>query len=293
VTRYLFAILVLLAATAWPVVSAAGSAVVVMTISGGDLPHPVRLAPADEDAFSRRINTPPRLDNRPERATGATYTLTSPYWSDILLRPGRPPVEEAATYFAEGGIVRARQAGQDIWLALDLRQQAILARYLRLTKAGALDERPSLVSVLVASVREENVTVEAAGSPLTAGQVGALWSALASTRTPQFLDTPQPPKAEGGVWLVFGLEEGRSLQLFYEPRSASLTDALGTERYSVTPALAAVLGSIKPTPHSIDDAVNPGSSAWWVVMIAGGILGLAAAYWFLRHPLRLPFEPKG
>ena len=275
-------------------VSATTSLALGMTISGGDLPHPVRLAAADEDAFRRRINTPPRLDNRPDRAAGQTYTLTSPYWSDILLRPGRPSVDEAATYFVEGGIVRARQGGQDIWLALDLRQQAILARYLRFTKAGSLDERPSLLSVLVAAVREENVTVEAAGSALTADQEGALWSALASTRPPQFLETSKAPKADGGIWLVFGLEEGRSLQLFYQPGSpATLTDALGTERYGVNAALASVLGSVKPSPRSIDDETNPGSKAWWVLMIAGGIICLAAAAWLIRHPLRLPFEPKG
>jgi hypothetical protein len=60
--------LVLLTATAWLPVSATASVAPGMTISGGDLPHPVRLAAADEDAFRRRINTPPRLDSLPDRA---------------------------------------------------------------------------------------------------------------------------------------------------------------------------------------------------------------------------------
>ncbi len=176
---------------------------------------------------------------------------------------------------------------------MDLRQQAILERYVRLTKAGALEQRPGLVSVLVATVREEDVTVEAAGSPLSADQVGALWSALASIGAPQFLDTPQPPKADNGFWLVFGLEEGRSLQLFYQPGSpAVLSDAQGSERYTVTPALASVLGSVKPSSLRIDDENDPGSDVWWVVMIVAGIICLAAAGWLVRHPLRLPSSPK-
>ncbi len=248
------------------------------------------MAPADVDAFMRRINTPPRLDKRPERASGRSYTLTGDYWNTILSRPGRAPVDAAATYYPEGGIVRASQGGQDAWLALDLRQQAILARYIRLTNEGALSTRPGLLNVLTAAAGEEDLTVEVDGGALTADQVGALWGGLANTGAPQFLDTPDPPLQDAdGYWLVFGLDEGRALQLFYEPGSPGhLTDALGEERYNVSPALASVLDGIKATPHPIDDKSKPGSYAWWMIMLGGGILCLGGALWLTKHPLRLP-----
>jgi hypothetical protein len=266
-----------------------------ITISGGDLPYPVRLAPADEDAFKRRINSPPRLDNRPERAAGPTYTLASGYWGEILARPNRPPIEENATYYPEGGMVRARYGGEDAWLSLDLRQQGILERYIRLGRARAIPQRPGLLSLLTAAQREEDLAIEAGGAALPPDKVGSLWAALATAGSPRFLEPPEPIRvAEKGLWLVFNLQEGRSLQLYFDPGSpATLTDALGSERYTVSPALASVLSTIKPAAVPLGDQTSPGSKAWWVIMAGVGLACLVAAVWLARHPLRLPFEPRG
>lgn len=293
-TRWLSALAGLLLGVVVFSSSATASAVEGITISGGDLPYPVRLAPADEDALRRRLNSPPRLDNRPARATGVTYTIASGYWSDILARPNRPSIDDNAVYYAESGIALATYGGQEAWLALDMRQQGILERYIRLGRSRAISQRPGVLSLLSAAQAAEDVTVEAGGGPLTTGQAGALWAVLATTGAPRFLNPLEPPKSgPNGLWLIFGLQEGRSLQLYYEPGSpGTLTDALGGERYTVSPGLAAVLGTIKPSSTPLGDQTSPGSKAWWLIMIGVGLLCLGAAVWLTRHPPRLPFEPK-
>jgi len=267
----------------------ASTAETTITISGGNLPHSVDLAAADVDSFMRRINTPPRLDDKPAGATGSTYTLSSQYWSNILSRPGRASVDADATYFPEGGIVRAEQGGKDAWLVLDIRQRAILARYIRLTLNGSLDQRPGLLKVLTSAANDEEITVEANGGPIGSQQVGPLWAGLANTGTPQFLNPPEPPDVGmTGYWVVFGLDEGRSLQMYYQAGTpGKLTDALGDERYTVSTQLASVLDSVKATPHNINDP-STGSYAWWIVGLGLGIVCLAGAVLFSRHRFPLP-----
>src|SRR3712207_4504444 len=96
--------------------STASAAIEGVTVSGGDLPHAIRLAPADADAFQRRINTPPELDNAP-RTSGPSYTITSTYWDKVLRgeRDDREPAEADAVYYPQGGYVKARQGGKDVW----------------------------------------------------------------------------------------------------------------------------------------------------------------------------------
>src|SRR5688572_1493922 len=89
------------------------------TISGGDLPHPIRLALSDHDAFMRRLDLPPLLDNEPE-LRGRSYTITSPYW-DVGVRAGDNTqflVEEDATYYPDGGFVKTMQNTEIVWTAL-------------------------------------------------------------------------------------------------------------------------------------------------------------------------------
>src|SRR5690606_25657793 len=54
-----------------------------VTIAGGQLAESVHLAPADADAFRRRLNLLPRLDEEPE-VQGASYSVTSSYWSSAV-----------------------------------------------------------------------------------------------------------------------------------------------------------------------------------------------------------------
>jgi hypothetical protein len=294
VTRWLVILLGVLLGTGLAAPSATANAVEGMTISGGDLPYPVRLAPSDEDSFKRRINTPPRLDERPLRATGPTYTIASNYWTEILARPNRPAIEDNATYYAESGIVRARYGGEDAWLALDIRQQGILERYIRLGSIRAIPQRPGVLDVMGAARTEELITLETGGAVPSPAQAGIMWDALAGTGPPSFLDPAEPPQVTGqGFWLVFGLREGRSVQLYYAPGpQPSLTDVFGRERYDVSPSLSAALAMVKPAMLMIDDRDSPGSDAWWPIMAAAGLACLGAAWWLYRHPLRLPFETK-
>ena len=52
-------------------------------ISGGDLPHSVRLSALDADSFTRRINLPPKMDEAPD-VSGSRYLVTSPYWATAV-----------------------------------------------------------------------------------------------------------------------------------------------------------------------------------------------------------------
>src|SRR5438552_10868877 len=101
------------------------------TITGGRLPHPVQLTPIDQDAFFRRVNSPPELEHEP-RTSGGSYTVSSGYWAMALADGKKGPVSDEAEYFPDGGYVRGRKSGKDAWIVIDLRQRAILERYIRL-----------------------------------------------------------------------------------------------------------------------------------------------------------------
>ena len=257
-------------------------------LSGGDLPHAVRLAPVDEDAFFRRIDLPPRLDQAP-RPAGPAYTLASSYWDTVLRDDGGggPPADAEALYYPDGGFVRARQAGADVWLLLEERQRAILDRYIRLARAGLLSAEPGVLQVLAAAAgRGELISVQAGGTMLTEAQTRAFWDAVAAGPAPAFLSDQKPPGvATGGFWLVFTLPEGRAVQLLYSPApDSSLIDSLGGERYAVTPLLHAAIRAVGASPTlEIEQQEPRGSDLWWPVMLGAGLALLGAAWWLRRR----------
>ena len=259
-------------------------------ISGGDLAHSVRMAKTDEDAFRRRLDSPPKLDDRPE-LSGDGYTVTTTYWDDVLRgsRNDREAADPGATYYEDGGFVRARQDGEDVWLALDTRQRAILDRYLNLTRAGLLGERPGILEVLAAASRSENIGVHIGGSLLTDPEWERFWASLSVTPSPAFLEQPQRPAGDDGAWLIFSLKEGRSVQVFYDERAGTLTDSFGTEVYTVAPQVALAIESPASRGGSAlaIQQEQQGSPLWWLIMIGGGLSCLAVALW-LKRRLRLP-----
>src|SRR5215510_11139478 len=136
------------------------------TISGGNLPFAVALSPLDEQAFFQRIGPLPKLDDEPS-TTGKSYTVTSPYW-DIALRgddKDAKPAEADAQYFPDGGYVLAKQGGEDAWVVIDLRQRAVLDRYIRFSSEGAPSlstTEPGTIDVMrIASARGEEIGIEA------------------------------------------------------------------------------------------------------------------------------------
>jgi hypothetical protein len=248
--------------------------------------HPVQLAAVDSDAFTRRLTFPPKLDDTPD-VTGAGYTITTAYWDDVLRngRNDRDRVETAATYYEDGGYVRTRQGDEDVWIVLDLRQRAIVDRYLRLTRAGLLRERPGILEVLAAASRGESIGVDIGGNQLSPTEAQELWTGLSVSPRPSFRDEMQPPAGEG-AWLVFSLEEGRSAQVFYEAASRTLTDFLGAESYRVIDPVAFTIESATRgggSALSIEQQDSRGSGLWWVVMLGGGLACLGAAVWLSRR----------
>src|SRR6185503_5215606 len=101
------------------------------SISGPGFSHSVRLAVTDDYAFFRRINLPPKLEDTP-KVSGPSFEITSRYWDEVVRGwdSSAGSGADSATYYPQGGFVRARQGGSDVWLVIDLRQQAIINRYI-------------------------------------------------------------------------------------------------------------------------------------------------------------------
>ncbi len=255
-----------------------------VAISGGPLPAPVRLAPTDADAFRRRINLPPRLEFVPQ-PSGPSYTVTTPYWNEAIDREEaseeRLVVANAATYWPEGGFVRAMLGEIEVWTVLDLRQQALLERYIRLGSTGAISPRAGNLKVLAAANATEFVGIDAGVAPLTAAQRTAFWTELGDPRV-AFPDPFQPPVvADDGYWLLLTIADGPGYQYYYD--GSSLTDSFGAERYTVGPALATLLDGLTPSLPAIDHEDPPGSLLWWPVMGGGGLVLIGAAWWLNRR----------
>jgi hypothetical protein len=266
-------------------------------LSGGDLPHPLRLAAIDEADFMQRLSPPPKFDD-PPGATGPTYTLTTPYWDEVLRgdRADRAPAEAAALYYPQGGFVRARQDGKDAWLILDLRQQAILERYLRLGREGRLPEAPGIMHVLFEASKTEMIGINIGHDTLPEATRAAFWRTIEPYvgRVPQ---NPEPPARlrtdEHGAWITFNLPEGRAIQVFYAPNYDNIiVDSTGTEMLQVSPGTRFVVSEDSspfsgPPPRGgaiqIEQEDGPGSPVWWAVMVGAGVFCLAAAVWLQRR----------
>jgi hypothetical protein len=189
------------------------------------------------------------------------------------------------TYFPIGGIVRARQAGRDAHFVLDLRQRAMLDRYIRVAREGSLSSTPGALQVLAAASLIETIGVDVAGKPFEADGPRGFWSALRSGNPPPvFNDPPRPPVAATGYWFSVTAPEGRAISYFNDTAQQSLTDALGTETYDAR-NLAAI-GVLPPSseePPRIAQQAPQGSLLWWPVMLGSGAALLAAAVWLRRR----------
>jgi hypothetical protein len=267
-------------------------------IAGEGIPQPVNLSPPDADAFRRRINAPPELEEAPS-VSGRFYIVSSKYWNDYVrpyLDEDEIDLDEHAFYYPEGGYVRTTQDGEDVWVVLDLRQRAILNRYIRLAGANLIDQTPSSIGVLHASYTGslqdaaagnsgDLISLEVAGRALTGAQADQVWQALLRLGAASFLDPVQPPRpaTTPGFWLLFYLPEGRSLQYFYD--GTSLIDMLGSERYDAT-AVRGVLDPLAPQERPVIQHQEPtGSLLWWPLMFGGGLVSLALAIVLRRRQL--------
>jgi hypothetical protein len=254
-----------------------------VAISGPGLPEPVYLAPTDADAFRRRVNLPPRLDFVPQPG-GPSYTVTTAYWNKAVDRESGEEdllVAGAATYWPEGGYVLTSLAGEDVWLVLDLRQRALLDRYIRLGSTGAIGPREGNLHVLATANATEFIGIGAGVAPLTAGQRTAFWTAFGDTPV-RFLDPLEPPESDrDGFWLLLTIPDGPGYEYYYN--GATLTDSFGAERYSVSPALRSLLEGLTLSTPAIQNEDSPGSLLWWPVMLGGGVAAIGAAYWLNRR----------
>ncbi|HEX5140553.1 MAG TPA: hypothetical protein VFX19_06400 [Dehalococcoidia bacterium] len=255
-----------------------------VTISGGGLREAVHLAPIDADAFRRRVNLPPRLDNSPD-LQGESYVITSPYWNSAVKREDgaeeKQRVDEAAIYYPDGGFTRTHLGGVEVWIVLDLRQRQIIDTYIGLSKAGQIGPNDGGLSVMRATAADKPIGIDAGGTPLTPEQRDTFWSALGDTPA-TFLDPQAPPEAgSDGFWLLFTVPDAHGYQYFYD--GSTLTDLLGTERYTVPSVLGAFLHSLTPEMPAIENQEPAGSLLWWPVMIGGGLAAIAAAVWLQRR----------
>jgi hypothetical protein len=272
-------------------------------ISGGALPYAIRLAAADEDAFMRRLNPPPRLEEPPE-VSGASYTVRSPYWTAIM--PGVPGTRDAAgeeaAFYPEGGYVSApRSDGTTTWLVLDVRQQAILGRYIRLGTQAVISPFPGVLQVLKADVQAGGQFGLQLGSrDLTVAEASAFWQRLPlESRALTGVDaaSPVPLRDEvarphelppAAAWLVITTPEGRSIDLLYRSDMGLIYDLTAQQVYQAPasifgPVLAS--GDSATAPALVPQQEGAGSPLWWLLAIAAAGALLGAAAW-LRRSLR-------
>ena len=251
------------------------------TISGGRLPFALRLSPVDESALPRRVNMPPKLEKTPA-VTGPSYRVDSSYWATVLPKTKHEPAAGAqADYYPEGGFVRADQGGKEGWLVIDLRQRALLDRYIRLGEKGALAAAPSEMDVLRAANSDgELVGVEVGLESLKENQRRAFWTAAAGLGSPTI---PQRPAGSDSISVVLSLPEGRAVEMRYSPTSRTLSDLQGFEFYPVPADLEKVIMDAHPAVLGFAEEASPGSPIWWVAGLGVGGLFIGAAIWLQRR----------
>jgi len=271
-----------------------------VVISGGDLAGTVALAPIDADAFQRRLNQPPRF-KLPPTVEGTSYAVETEYWDDAVRENDESPrAESIATYYPESGFVRVRQGAEDAWIVLDLRQRALLDRYIRLAKGGEIEPRSGFLAVLTAASASEETSVQIGSRVLTPAEEQAFWrvsSGLRPLDTPSIPDGAAPSGSSNSAWIIVTLPEGHAVEMLYTYATGTLVDGLSEEVYAVPrdwlrPAIGdydgATLASLSASAIERDDA--PGGWYWWPLMIGGGVACLMAAIWLNQ---RLASEKDG
>jgi hypothetical protein len=267
-------LLIILAVTGWDVASA-GAALEASPVSFqlAGRTEVFELAPSDADAFQRRLSPPPPYAG--PLPSGEPVTITTDYWDEAFgSGAGRQPVSRSALYHSSDGVVRVQQGDRFDFFVLDQRQRALLARYIRLARVGAIGTNPGALEVLIAASAAEPIGVEVGGQPLDEALQSAFWRALDAQGTSgTLIEPPRPPDRRDGYWVTFSTAEGRSQQYFYEPGTGRLTDFLGTEGYTIRGVLPESAGAAP----QIEQQASPGSKLWWPLMLGGGAALLTVA----------------
>lgn len=258
-----------------------------ISIQGAGIEGEIRVPAPDADAFRRRINLPPRIEE-PESLSGPVFQVTSDYWEGAVRREEEGDdarqVEPRADYYPEDGYIRAALGETDAWMVLDLRQRAILNRTIELAQAGRIDQTPSSVDVISAAMDTELISVSVAGEIIEADAAREVLTGLA-TANPDALQDPRvpvEPTADEGFWLIVTLPEGHARQYYYDG-ATTVYEALGTERYDAT-SVAPLLNGLAPeSTLDIEQQEPVGGLYWWPLTIGGGLGAIALAVWFRRR----------
>jgi hypothetical protein len=283
-----------------------------VTISAGDLEHAVELAPADADAFRRRVNQLPRLEDPPSVA-GEPYIVTTSYWAvTVRLEEDEDALDVSVRgdYYADGGYVRVTlengdaedsedaEGPEDVWMVLSLRQRAILDRYIRLANDGLIGETPLTLEVLGAAAATEVFGVQLGTRTLARDETATFWSLISSLTSLDILRNPEftPPGAlPHVVWITVTLPEGRSVRFVYNAVAGTLVEPLSQDVYPVSKDwLSPILGGYDVTTigttltSTIVQEEPPGSLLWWPVMAGGGLVAIGAAVWLRRRAAPTP-----
>jgi hypothetical protein len=257
-----------------------------VVISGGDLTGTVTMAPVDADAFQRRLNQPPRFE-LPPTVGGISYAVETEYWDDTVREDDQSPrAESVATYYAESGVVRVRQGAEDAWIVVDLRQRALLDRYIRLTNGGAIEPRPGILEVLTAAAASEETAVQIGSRVLSPTEEAAFWrisSGLKPANLARRADQEELRAGPNSAWIIVTLPEGHAVEMLYTFANGTLIDSLGEQVYAVPRNwLEPVIGdydgaTLASLGSSISSDDPKGGWYWWPLMVGGGIACLAAA----------------
>ncbi len=292
----------LIAVALWSFVSQASAEQIpipIVVISGGDLPHAVHLAPVDADAFQRRVNRPPHLTDTPSPA-GPSFTVTTLYWQLSFLpdtdkgESKSSSVSSDAIYYPDGGYVLEHVDGHDAWTVIDLRQRAILDRYIRVTHDGLAGENPDVLQVLSAFSKDEPLGVQIGTRSLSTAEASTFWSLVSSLKPLDLPPNPDfaPPDKPRPVilWITITTPDGQAIQLLNATVTGTLVEPLAQTVYPVSQNwLAPIIGPYDPTTIGttltalVKQNKPAGSQLWWPVMIGGGLLAIGLAVWWQRR----------
>jgi hypothetical protein len=275
------------------------------TISGGDMAHPVALTFQDEQAFWQRWPPLPQV-SAPSAKLGTEYLVSSGYWNVPLRGNGYwPEVDvDEAIYYPAHGVVRMSWGNEDVvWLALDEGRDALLKRYITLAGQGFLPAAPTVLDVLIATIRSgEEIAVEVAGRPLDPGgpEARALWEELAAaaarTETLRYpeIDLPKALEDTGNMDVRFRLPEGRVLSLRYVQSLGYLVDLAPLDAannfynpvqvFEASPSLQRMLAQLTDAAGagegSSEGSAGSGGSISILPWVVGGVAGAVVVSFF-------------
>lgn len=260
-------------------------------VSGTDIPHPLAL-PYPDGELTTLAPTAISL-SAPSSAPADFVEVWSEAWMPLLGLPADQLTIPSESLFARYSPTTGMLVvGGSRWYLLTGESRAVLDRYVRLARAGALPEHPSLIAAYLAARRlfgePVPIEVDIGGRALSPIEAEAFWSFVEQSRESELRPadfgsgTGTFMRGRSGIWPVDYSSDRRVFFTYADGRRELWT--LLTDRgfltwpreglpawpgFEASPALRAFIESRTPPPRH---AQSPVTGAWLLALA-----GLAAA----------------